>query len=324
MNSKSNLAIFKIHKFEFKRSWILLLFFTIIYFLITALFILQITNYTFKTVNSITKISFLNPYVKLKGSDHGFFYGMEDNGYAFRNILLNAPAIVLFLIFSQIMINKVLLVEINHGEIYTWLTLPINRKKIILGKMSSIFLMNIIIFLPSFLYGVLMTCFYGVSSEWARMLLFYLEFLVFIFLMISIFIIVSLALSNNSFLTNFICSIITTWIILSFAMTQVYEAQKSANNEVHGFIANFKYIKYFSFQSLIISTIDYDNEILTKTINQTYLPNGKLKHYYVLTYVLIKKVNWKLLIPFTLLTTLITFINSFINIKLFKTKNFLL
>ncbi|WP_106078860.1 ABC transporter permease subunit [Mesoplasma coleopterae] len=230
----------KIIKYNLKLNWKLLLLF-ITFWTIFALSIMFIFNLG----NSKIFIAPTNIIIESGIS------GLQSLNFPLTFIIFGFPTIVLFSIFS-ISLNSITFTnEIKTGQISFWMTSPIKKESIYLGKIIYIFIslsfIYIVGLIPIFTFGILAedsSKYFGLII--ANSILFWL----FLIALSSIFMLVSMITIEKGNLGLIInCCIITyiliTWILTSLSKLNI-ESLKWA-----------EFVKYISLQSLSVDLLSF-------------------------------------------------------------------
>ncbi|AGM25568.1 ABC transporter permease subunit [Spiroplasma chrysopicola] len=300
-----NLNIIRNH---LRLNWKLILFFGLFWLLITII-LLSMTLISHVNGVKVPVIANISAEIRTQSSSSG------DNLTSISNMLnwglFGGPGISFFAIFSLVLINKSFLKELNNSQISFWLTLPLSKKQVLHGKISYILISNLIIFIPSYLIVLIFAGIsYDANSWFGYVALYGLQFIIFIFLLITLYFLISNCLSDKTMVSNIINSLIIFWILVTWIISLIYDMNPET-------FKTLKYFQYVSLQSLIVIPIKFSqNDIAEKIVKQ--LPDGN-----TLTLVINKHLSFNniAISVCTVMTPIMTVGLVWINILLFKNKN---
>ncbi|WHQ37525.1 ABC transporter permease [Spiroplasma sp. SV19] len=225
--------------------------------------------------------------------------------------LFASPALVYYSIFTLILINRNFMKEINGGQISFWLTMPLSRKQILGSKILYIMLSNLIIFIPSW---IIILIFSGISydaNKWFGYVFLYgLQFILFVFLLIVIYTLISICLIEKTMVANIINSLITFWMLVSWIILLIYDMNPTG-------YTGLEYIKYISLQSLIVIPLKFS---ISDIANEVIIPLDKNKILYLSEhkYLGFNKIAIAIC---TISIVFLTFSFGYLDLFLFKNKN---
>lgn len=166
-------------------------------------------------------------------------------------IVFSTPGIVIISIFSLTLIGLTISKELKIGQINIWMISNMSRNKIIFSKMIFNWITILLIELPGFI-------FIWIYSGFAKDANLYIGFVIlqtflfaiFISMLSSLFMIITIGLSEKGVAWIIICSLIVVFITTIWVLTMLYKATPETKPAL-------KFANYLAIHSLIVSVLDF-------------------------------------------------------------------
>ncbi|AKX34636.1 hypothetical protein SLITO_v1c10250 [Spiroplasma litorale] len=285
------------------------MFFSVLYLLtiVPLIGFLFINNYDFDSGFFIAPTS-IN-YEKFTGGNFG---STKMSIYSITHyVAYEGPGQIIFLIANIVFVNKIIIKELNDGQMTMWLTFKTSRKNIILSKILSIVINNLIIFAPSF---IILLVFSTLSMDASQNLglMFYqsIQFIVINLLLLSIILFFSILFNEKNTLLNIVFALIGLYILIGWVLNIVDEF-------MGGEIKLLSYVKYFQIQYLVFMVMNFD-------YNQTeLLKDFEWNNNGVVSILQSKNhnINWYLSTIFPMILLLLIFGLIYLSINKFNNKD---
>ncbi|WP_338983149.1 ABC transporter permease subunit [Spiroplasma endosymbiont of Othius punctulatus] len=248
-------------KYHQKINWVLTLCFGLIWLLLTIL-VTQGMN-----IGGRSGL-FIAPNLTLDGDGKKYLNnGMGES----ISYIWGIFGFIFFSIITLILVFNTFLKEMRTGQITLWMTLGMSKTSILLSKIFNIFSILIIVFIPSWLFVVVI----GSTANDANLYIGHIIASGFLFIFFNLFIstiyvLIGMIFINQSGLFLSIALFITLFIlatsIINFIWIMVsYSEHGTAKDQP--FYSWMKYVKYFSIQSLYVQILQFDDrENLVPTV----------------------------------------------------------
>ncbi|ATG97732.1 ABC transporter permease subunit [Mesoplasma lactucae] len=272
----------KVIRYELLNYWKYILFFGIAWLLVTAILVPVMSGFgpeefgPFKKADYMPSIANISLAISKKGENIGNSSEVVNGiGDVMTWIFFVGPAAVFFSAFAIVLINKSINTQVKNGEMTTWLSMPLTRRKIMSGKIATILISQLIVFVPSFIIILIIGgVSHHTSEEFWNLFLYGIQFILFIFALSMLYSLISIALVEKTTIAIMTNSIIATYILVVYIMTMIYQ---------QGNVQSLKFAQYITPMSFVINTLQY-NEDGQKTLMAKLSENGwhlteyKLEH----------------------------------------------
>ncbi|WP_338984400.1 ABC transporter permease subunit [Spiroplasma endosymbiont of Diplazon laetatorius] len=290
----------------------MIIFFTVFYFLVTLALLSMglIKYYDFVKFPYIAPTS-IHAEIDNGHGSHGSYGIISWSIYSsLSTAIYSVPGITIFLIANIYLINKIIIKELNEGQISIWMSFSFSRFKVIFSKILTIFIINLIIFSFSFILIIIFSSFAQDSKQYIGFVFMYsLQFITFIILLVSILIIFSILFNQKSVLLNVVFGLFIFWILSTWILNLVYDLSD-------GTIKMLKYVKFISPQSLLLPVMNFGSENVNLIEEYEY---GKYK--VTIKQATLKEVLWAIKSTVLILLMISIVVINYFSIRIFKNKD---